>query len=992
MADEKTASPILFPGVMISSTFTDLKSHRKALIRALKPYGFTDVAMENDAAKPVDVLASSLQMVRDSAAYIGVISRKYGQIPKSLDLNPSNLSMTELEFNEAIRLGLPILLFLMDEKHRIIEADVETNSSKKKKLDAFRERAKKMGPDSDLHRVYGTFKSLADFKDQLGPSILGLKEHLEALAGPSAAQKARDPIPKPPALYAEPPYIVSHKFVGRRAELDTLSDWASASEPHPILLFEAIGGTGKSMLTWEWTTNHASNVRTDWAGRFWYSFYERGAVLADFCRRGLAYITGEPVETFKKQKTAELGQLLLHHLQARPWLFVLDGLERVLVAYHRIDAAQVADEEAGTGDPIGQRDPCSAIRPEDDDLLRSLAAATRSKVLITSRLLPHVLLNAARQPIPGVLHAPLRGLRPADAEELIRASGVRGNSEAIQSYLQKHCDCHPLVIGVLAGLVNEYFPDRGNFDAWAADPEEGGRLNLADLDLAQKRNHILKVALSALSEKSRELLAILAFLSEAVDNKTLAALNDELPPRELQEIIRDLERRGLLQYDRQARRYDLHPVVRGVASGGLGSEETKRYGQRVVDHFSEQAHSPYEQAETLEDLAVGLHVVRGLLRMGRLEAAYSAYRGDLSYALLFNLEAFSEVLALLRPFFEGGWDQFVEGLEDHAQSYLANEAAIALQKSGEPDRALDAYGASIRARLRQKFWPDLCTTLSNVGTLLRAQNRMARSEHQFALALDLATLIDDRESLFSFRLDNFFALASRGQWAEAEALWNLIQPMGRAWGRARYRPGDAESLHAWVKFWRGDLREEHLLEAERLAREGKSRATLRDLHGLRGDWRFEQGAWALAAESYEEAVRMAREVGQTDETSETRLSLAKYHLGQLAEPRQEAERLARLRRTAPRALAELWLAIGEKERAEEYALDAYKAAWADGEPYVWRYALDRSRELLEKLGVEVPDLPPYDPGRDEKLPWEEEVVAVIEALRTERASQNAKKE
>ena len=34
-----------------------------------------------------------------------------------------------------------------------------------------------------------------------------------------------------------------------------------------MLLFEAIGGTGKSMLTWEWITRHASGARADWAGR-----------------------------------------------------------------------------------------------------------------------------------------------------------------------------------------------------------------------------------------------------------------------------------------------------------------------------------------------------------------------------------------------------------------------------------------------------------------------------------------------------------------------------------------------------------------------------------------------------------------------------------------------------------------------------------------------------------------------------------------------------
>ena len=94
--------------------------------------------------------------------------------------------------------------------------------------------------------------------------------------------------------------------------------------------------------------------------------------------------------------------------------------------------------------------------------------------------MPRVLLNAASQPIPGVLHERLPGLRPADAEALLRTCGVRGDSQQMQEYLQRHCDCHPLVTGIVAGLVNDYLPDRGHFDAWAADPDHGGRLNLAD--------------------------------------------------------------------------------------------------------------------------------------------------------------------------------------------------------------------------------------------------------------------------------------------------------------------------------------------------------------------------------------------------------------------------------------------------------------------------------------------------------------------------------
>jgi hypothetical protein len=631
---------------MVSSTFTDLKEHRTALIEAINRQKLTDVAMENDTAKAFgDVIDSSLRMVQDGSAYIGVISRKYGQTESCLLRNPENLSLTELEFNEAQRLDRPILLFIMGD-HLVHEADIEIDAAKRSKLNAFRERAK-LAKDSRVHRVYETFISLEDFTKKAAHAVADLRRFLDEI---QPTHPKPDPIPVPPALYAEPPYIGSHKFVGRQAQLDVLSDWAVPADPHPVLLFDAIGGSGKSMLTWEWTNKHAQG---DWKGRFWHSFYERGAIMADFCRRALAYITREPLASFKKLKTPELADRLLPLLRADPWLLVLDGLERVLVAYHRIDAAELPDEEASQPtDQIAHRDPCAAIRPEDDELLRALAGAAPSKVLITSRLVPKTLLNPSSRPIPGVRCISLPGLLAADAEALFRSCGVTDDSQAIQDYLKSNCDFHPLVTGILAGLVTSYLPARGKFDKWVADLKGGGQLNLAKLDLVQRRNHILKVAMDALPETSRQVLSILALLSEAVDYPTLCAL---AAPQDPANAVRDLEGRGLLQYDSQTERYDLHPVVRSVVAGGLRPEEKDSYGQRVVDHFSARPHSPYEKAETLDDVRDGLHVVRTLLKIGHYQEAFEAYGGDLADALSFNLEANAETLSLLRSFFLQGW-------------------------------------------------------------------------------------------------------------------------------------------------------------------------------------------------------------------------------------------------------------------------------------------------------------------------------------------------
>ena len=1038
--------------VMISSTFKDLKDHRLALIKAIREHEFHPEVMEDDNARLIDVIDSSLKMVRDSAACILVIGLKYGQIPDDPDRNPDKVSITELEFNEAQRLNRPVLLFVMGDDHPVKKSDIETDPKKEEKLNAFRKRAKLASPGGKVNRVYSVFNSLEEFKENLPSSLLELCRHLDSIETqtqipPVPPQNpTSNPIPKPPAFYAEPDYLGSHTFIGRESQLEELSDWAKPADPTNLLLFEAIGGNGKSMLTWEWVTNpmHALAARpadSPWAGRFWYSFYERGALMADFCRRALAYMTGRPLEEFAKQKTAAMAPVLLKHLHARPWLLILDGLERVLVHYHSIDADQLPDEAANAPtDKIVNRDPCDAIRDEDNDLIRQLAAVKPSKILVSSRLTPRVLLNQAGQAIPGARRITLPGLRPADAEALLRSCGVSGDSAKIQAYLTENCDNHPLVIGALGGLISNYLADRGNFDQWVNDADGGAGLNLASLDLIQRRNHILLAALDALPSASRQLLSTLALLSDSVDYETLKAFNPHWPPepeevekpeppeeywrwgrltdeekaqrqdqyqadikhwndyeqameawcasaedraapRKFVETVRDLERRGLLQWDGRDKKYNLHPVVRGVAAGGMKADDKERYGLRVVDYFSSLPHSPYDEAETLEDLRPGLNVVRTLLKLGHFQRAAIAILGSLSNSLLCNLESYPEYLSLLRHFFPTGWGILPRSLDANSASYLANNAAGCLIACDEQKEALLASAASLQSYVNQERWSAVPVMLRNMSYCLREVNRLAGAIRLNALSLELAALTEDEENLFRSRLDHFDFQASIGQWAAAKATWDLVDPMGRGWGRNAYRPGDAEYFYAKPQFQQGTMEESHLVNAERLATEGKNRVTIRSLHRLRGAWRLQQGDWELAAASFAEAVRMARERGIPDADSETGLAFARYQLGQLVDPRVEAERLALFRKPSHRYLAMLWQAVGDHDQAKHHALAAYEWAWADGEPYVRRYELTKTTELLQQWNVPVPKLSTYDPSKDQPFPWEADGRAAMEKLR-----------
>jgi tetratricopeptide (TPR) repeat protein len=1050
--------PKTYLGIMVSSTFTDLKEHRQKVIEAIHAHGYRANVMEYSGAQAgLDVIDSSLKMVRDSAAYVGVISRKYGQTPYHPQRNPDRLSITELEFNEALKFDRPILLFLMGEKHSLTEADIELDSKKRKKLEVFRERAKRMDKSSEVQRVYATFESLEEFATAVATAVGRLSQYLAQKSGGTAEGVVTGTeddaiIRRPPALAAFPRYLGSHPFVGRASELQTITEWCGPADPNPMLLFEAMGGSGKSILTWEWLTHHATRARSDWAGRFWYSFYEKGTIMADFCREALAYMTTTLVEEFAKFRILELSDRLVAELDKRPWLIVLDGLERILVAYHRHDAAQLLDEDADTTpDQIASREPCAAIRSEDDDLLRRMRAVIQSKILVSSRLTPQALMNPSGMPLPGIRREILSGLRPADAEAMIRHCGVVGRSEAIQAYLQTNCDCHPLVIGALAGLINGYPSDRGNFDRWAEDPHYGGALDLANLSLVQRRNHILRTAIDALASESRQLLQTLALLQAGADFETLKAFNPHMPPEpksagdaqalatffwsfsnrgqrarekvrydkilaqrqkyldavaawkssdvvraapaKLESTLRDLEKRGLLQYDLNGKGYDLHPVVRGIVVGRMSRDETRKLGQKVVDYFNGKPHDPWDKAETLEDLAPGLQVVRVLLRMKRYKEAFSVYSGDISNALTFNLAAQAEHQALLRPFFPDGWAGETVPLDAASVGYLLDAAAVSLA-GAYPDQARDLFERSISLDIRESRTRSLPSSLHNLGWCARSVGSLAEADRCYLLQAQIAKLMDDKAVLFSARLGLFTVAVECGDFRAADRLWGQlsatgINNMARDWNRHFYRPGDAERRHAIDLFYRGRLTEDVLVQVELLARDGRNRVVLESMHELRGEWYLLRNQPGRALESLMEAARMAREAGREAAWPEAMLALARVHTGEQFDSRAEAERLSKASDRAALAVAELWRALGEVAQAKEHALRAHRWAVADGEPYVYRYYLYRIRALLADLGAELPEVPRYSSSKKSVYNWEEGVRSYIDKLRNERDTKEA---
>jgi tetratricopeptide (TPR) repeat protein len=426
----------------------------------------------------------------------------------------------------------------------------------------------------------------------------------------------------------------------------------------------------------------------------------------------------------------------------------------------------------------------------------------------------------------------------------------------------------------------------------------------------------------------------------------------------------------------------------------MAANETEKLGQMVVDHFARQPHNPWDRAETLEDVAPALDVVRVLVRMGRYKAALDAFR-EVRGALYYNLGVKAEIQALLKPFFPDGWDKEPVKLDESDLNNLVGEAVLFLSDSYPEQAKKLCERRIVRAIAGSAELRNLNAYLQHLGIMAWRALKLAEAARLLSLASEIAEARAEDDQIFSSKLSFFLFSADLGDREAADRLWHELDGMPLPQNRAIYRFGTLECFRAIDLFYRGELTEDVLARAQTSARNGRNRYAIENLNFLRGEWCLAQREPALAVESFAEGVRMSSQVGDEVTSFEVPLALARLRAGMDFDIQREAERLSRAvsvsdtihirsKARAELALGELWHALGEHDSAVEHSLRAHSMATADGEPYVWRYYLDRTRALLAELGATLPEEPRYDPSTTPSYPWEKDVRAVIERLRAER--------
>ncbi|MGZ3616908.1 MAG: DUF4062 domain-containing protein [Ktedonobacteraceae bacterium] len=495
--------------VMISSTARDLPEHRDLIRDACLRQGMFPIMMEHLAAVDADAIEESLRIVNEADIYLGIFAYRYGYIPKGYDI-----SITEMEYKRAVERGIPRLIFLMDEEHDVKPADVERGNGAIK-LDVLKERLK-------VERVANFFKSPAELQAQVIDSLSKLRQ-----PNLNAFHYVSD-IPEPPEPYIAHPYtLLQTNLVGRQSELNLLTDWVakpnSSLYQARILSIVAIGGMGKSALTWKWFNDIAPQEMKPLAGRLWWSFYESDATFENFVIRALAYVSNRSKEDILKLPSPEREEQLFSILGRESFLFVLDGLERILIAYARMDAARMTDDDldqrtanivAGVfGLPksaaqsfIGQHRLRKTADLRTGAFLRKLAATRSSRILVSTRLYPADLQMDTGNERFGCGAIFLHGLSDDDALNLWRAFGISGSRETLLPVFNTF-ENHPLLIKALAGEIAYDRRTPRDFDGWRKNHPG---FNPFSLPIVQVKSHVLEFALNGLDETTLKVLHTIA--------------------------------------------------------------------------------------------------------------------------------------------------------------------------------------------------------------------------------------------------------------------------------------------------------------------------------------------------------------------------------------------------------------------------------------------------------------------------------------------------
>lgn len=141
--------------IFISSTFKDLKKHRKAVMETILRSGHTPLGMEFFCAEDEAQFEIIKTWIDDADVFLLIIGKSYGSYE-----DKKGVSFVEKEYEYAVSKGMHILVFIENSKRKSLE-----NETRQKKLERFKKRLGK------AKRMNQYFQNIAELKEGVSNSI-----------------------------------------------------------------------------------------------------------------------------------------------------------------------------------------------------------------------------------------------------------------------------------------------------------------------------------------------------------------------------------------------------------------------------------------------------------------------------------------------------------------------------------------------------------------------------------------------------------------------------------------------------------------------------------------------------------------------------------------------------------------------------------------------------------------------------------------------------
>ncbi len=121
--------------IFISSTVADLSNERKSVLDAIKALQLKHESMEYFGARPSRPIETCLEEVKKSDALIVIVGHRYGSVVSGM-----NVSYTEAEYNEGLKLGKPILVYLKSDDVPVLPSQFERDPQNLESLKNFKNK------------------------------------------------------------------------------------------------------------------------------------------------------------------------------------------------------------------------------------------------------------------------------------------------------------------------------------------------------------------------------------------------------------------------------------------------------------------------------------------------------------------------------------------------------------------------------------------------------------------------------------------------------------------------------------------------------------------------------------------------------------------------------------------------------------------------------------------------------------------------------------